>query len=42
MVLHFSYEKPREEVLPEIRTYLENEGFIILEYASEDGFMFTD
>ena len=42
MVLHFSYEKPKEEVLPEIRTYLENEEFIILEYAPEDGFMFTD
>ncbi len=42
MVLHFSYTIPQEEVLLEIRTYLENEGFIILEYAPEDGFLFTD
>ena len=42
MVLHFSYEKPKEEVLPELRTYLENEGFSILEYAPEDGVLFTD
>ena len=42
MVLHFSYTIPQKEVLPEIRTYLENEGFIILEYAPEDGFLFTD
>jgi len=42
MVLHFSYTIPQEEVLLDIRTYLENEGFIILEYAPEDGFLFTD
>ena len=42
MVLHFSYEKPRSEAIPEIRSFLEEEGFEIIEYAPEDGFMYTD
>ena len=42
MVVHFSYDKPRAEVLKEIRSFLESEGFIILEYAPEDAFLFTD
>tara|TARA_B100000029_G_scaffold221760_1_gene219437 strand:+ start:3714 stop:4085 length:372 start_codon:yes stop_codon:yes gene_type:complete len=42
MVMHFSYEKPRTEAIPEIRKFLMDEGFTILEYAPEDGFMFTD
>ena len=42
MVMHFSYYKPRGEALEEIRSLLENEGFVILEYAPEDAFLFTD
>ena len=42
MVQHFSYEKPWKDAIPELRTFLEMEGFQILEYAPEDGFMFTD
>ena len=42
MVMHFSYDKPRGEALEEIRSLLENEGFVILEYAPEDAFLFTD
>jgi len=42
MVMHFSYDKPRRDAIPEIRNFLVNEGFKILEYAPEDGFMFTD
>ena len=42
MVVHFSYDKPRAEALKEIRSFLESEGFIILEYAPEDAFLFTD
>ena len=42
MVLHFSYEKSRDEAIPEMRDFLIDQGFKILEYAPEDGFMFTD
>ena len=42
MVVHFSYDKPRAEALEEIRSFLESEGFIILEYAPEGAFLFTD
>ena len=42
MVMHFSYDKSQREALMELREFLENEGFQILEYAPEDGFMFTD
>lgn len=42
MVVHFSYEKPRKDVVVEIRDFLLKEGFIIKEYAPEDGFMYTD
>ena len=42
MVQHFSYEKPRDEAIPEIKLFLEEEGFKIVEYAPEDGFMYTD
>ena len=40
--MHFSYDKSQREALVEIREFLEKEGFQILEYAPEDGFMFTD
>ena len=40
--MHFSYDEPRGEALEEIRSLLENEGFVILEYAPEDAFLFTD
>lgn len=42
MVLHFSYEKPRKDAIPEMRDFLVKQGFIIKEYAPEDGFMYTD
>lgn len=42
MVAHFSYEKPKKVVLEELRYHLEESGFIIEEYAPEDGFLFTD
>lgn len=42
MVAHFSYEKPKKVVLEELRYHLEESGFIIKEYAPEDGFLFTD
>lgn len=42
MVLHFSYEKSQKEATQEIYQFLKNEGFEILEFAPEDGFIFTD
>ena len=42
MVAYFSYEKPKKVVLEELRYHLEESGFIIKEYAPEDGFLFTD
>ncbi len=42
MVMQFSYDKPRPDAILEIRNFLVNEGFKIIEYAPEDGFMFTD
>ena len=42
MVAHFSYEKPKKVVLEELRYHLEESGFVIKEYAPEDGFLFTD
>ena len=42
MVMHFSYEKPREEVIKEMKNFLVNEEFTILEFAPEDGFILTD
>ncbi len=42
MVMHFSYNKPKKEALNDIRVLLKNEGFIIIKYAPEDGFILTD
>ena len=40
--MHFTYENDRKEALVEIRSFLEDQGFSILEYAPEDAFLFTD
>ena len=42
MVAHFSYEKPKQIVFEDLRSHLEESGFIIKEYAPEDAFLFTD
>ena len=42
MVAHFSYEKTKKVVLEDLKYHLEESGFIIKEYAPEDGFLFTD
>ena len=42
MVRHYGYNKAPKEALTEIRAVLESEGYRIIEYAPEDGFMFTD
>lgn len=42
MVAHFSYDNPKDIVLEELRTHLEESGFKIKEYAPEDAFLFTD
>jgi len=40
--MHFSYKQTQEQALNDIRNILEKEGYIIKEYAPEDGFLFTD
>ena len=40
--MHFSYEKPRKEAIKEMKDFLVNEEFTILEFAPEDGFILTD
>ena len=42
MVLYFSYGNNKIETLLNLRELLENKGFVILEYAPEDGLLFTD
>ena len=42
MVAHFSYDEPRKTTLNNIRNHLIKRGFLIKEYAPEDGFLFTD
>ena len=42
MVMHFEYDSDPDKVLLNIRNVLNNEGFKIVEYAPEDGFLFTD
>tara|TARA_A100001011_G_scaffold396644_1_gene495045 strand:- start:1601 stop:1972 length:372 start_codon:yes stop_codon:yes gene_type:complete len=42
MVMHFTYENDRQQALVKIRSFLEDEGFNIIEYAPEDAFLFTD
>ena len=42
MVRHYGYKKPPNEALTEIRSVLESEKYNIVEFAPEDGFMFTD
>ena len=40
--MHFDYEGDPKVALKNIKKILENEGFKIIEYAPEDGFLFTD
>ena len=40
--MHFDYEGDPKSALKHIKKILENEGFKIIEYAPEDGFLFTD
>ncbi len=42
MVMHFDYDGDPKVALNNIKKILENEGFKIIEYAPEDGFLFTD
>ena len=42
MVLFFSYNNDKTDALLDIRNLLEEDNFKILEYAPEDGFLFTD
>ena len=42
MVMYFDYEGSSKDAFKSIRKVLESEGFKILEYAPEDGFLFTD
>ena len=42
MVMHFNYEGSPKDALKNIRKVVESEGFKIIEYAPEDGFLFTD
>ena len=42
MVLYFSFGNDKLETLSNLRNLLENQGYVILEYAPEDGFLFTD
>ena len=42
MVMNFSYNGEPKVILSKIKQTLENEGFKIIEYAPEDGFLFTD
>lgn len=42
MVLFFTYGNSKSDALLDIRSILENDEFNILEYAPEDGFLFTD
>ncbi len=40
--MHFSYDGSPKNALANIKHTLEEEGFKIIEYAPEDGFLFTD
>jgi len=42
MVAHFSYDKPKDIVLEDLRKHLERSGFLIKEYAPEEAFLFTN
>jgi hypothetical protein len=42
MVLYFSYANDKLETLASLRQLLESQGYVILEYAPEDGFLFTE
>jgi len=42
MVMNFSYQGNPKQVLANVKRVLEDEGFMIVEYAPEDGFLFTD
>ena len=42
MVMYLDYQDNQKETLIKIRKVLEQSGFKILEYAPEDGFLFTD
>ena len=40
--MHFSYQQSQREALVDIRNLLEEQGFSIIKYAPEDGFILTD
>ena len=40
--MNFDYDGDPKVALSDIKNTLENEGFKIIEYAPEDGFLFTD
>jgi len=40
--MHFDYDDDPKVALNNIKKILENEGFKIIEYAPEDGFLFTE
>ena len=42
MVINFSYEGNKSQVLKEIKELLIAKGFILKEYAPVEGFLFTD
>ena len=42
MVMYFDYHGSPKDAFKIIRKVLESEGFKILKYAPEDGFLFTD
>ena len=42
MVILFSYDNKKSDALFDIKKILEEKKFNILEYAPEDGFLFTD
>lgn len=42
MVIFFSYDNKKSDALFDVKKILEEKQFNILEYAPEDGFLFTD
>lgn len=42
MVLYFDYDHPKKEAVGILKHYLESNGYFILQYAPEAGFIITD